>query len=165
MTTFTLWLIMMGLGPAYGDNENWVERGVRLWVVAGAIDDASVECDYPGSVSELRAALVATGYYESRFSRRIHEGDCLPHECDRGKAVGLWQTWSLWFDVEQSRGVGTDADATFISARAAAQALADGRRNCASLRGALSWYATGNSCRWSGARKRHRMARWLRWIL
>lgn len=158
-----LWFVLMGLGPPYGEDEAFVDRALRLWTVAGAIDDAVLETDYPGSGDELRAALVATGFYESRYSRRIHEGKCSPRECDQGRAVGLWQVWPLWFDVDQSRGIGLGGDATFVSARAAAQALAEARRHCGTLPGALSRYATGNICTWRGAKRRARLA-YLVWL-
>lgn len=161
MNAVTLWLVLVALTPDWGDREPPWDRVVRLWVVAGAIDDAAAETDYEGPGSELRGALLATGYYESRYSRRIQEGRCRRTECDKGRAVGPWQAWPLWFDVDPSRGVGTDAESTFVAARAAAQALAEGRRRCGTLRGALSHYATGNTCEWKGAPKRHALAAWV----
>jgi len=165
VTAFKLWLVLMALRPPYGEGEPLGDRALRLWTVATAIDDAALETDYPGEPDELRAALLAVGYYESRYSRRIHAGDCHAHECDDGLAVGPWQVWPLWYDVEQSRGVGTSWDATFVSARAAAQALADGRRRCGTLDGALAAYATGTSCDWHGANRRARLAFWVGLIL
>ena len=37
------------------------------------------------------AFLIAWGEAETRYSLRIHAGNCLPHECGRGKARGPWQ--------------------------------------------------------------------------
>lgn len=40
---------------------------------------------------EEAAFLVAWAKHESDFSRRIADGQCLAHECDHGRARGLWQ--------------------------------------------------------------------------
>ncbi len=37
------------------------------------------------------AFLLALGDAESKFSLRIHAGNCKPTECDRGRARGPWQ--------------------------------------------------------------------------
>jgi hypothetical protein len=45
----------------------------------------------PRSPAEWRALMAAVGIHESGFSRRIIDGQCKPHECDRGRARGAWQ--------------------------------------------------------------------------
>lgn len=166
MIALKIWLALMCLKPAWDDSEDIFDRGIRMAVIAGAIDDAAKLTEFPGAKNELRAALFAVGRYESRYARNVHEGRCAPRQCDQGRATGVFQVWPLWFDgKDPKRGVGTQTQPTLISTMAAARALADGKRQCGTLLGMMSVYATGNTCRWRGAKERERLARRLeRWL-
>ena len=160
MSAIKIWLVLMTLTPAHDDREDLMGRALRMFTIAGAIEDAAEQQEYPGSKNELKAALVSVGYYENRFSRRIHEDNCKPHECDKGVAMGPWQVWPMWFPghLQRRAAAGVTSEATFYCAQAAASALSEARGRCGDLNGALAGYATGKRCTWRGARRRERTA-------
>jgi hypothetical protein len=45
----------------------------------------------PRPPNEWSALMVAIAENETRLSQRIADGNCKPHECDHGRAKGLWQ--------------------------------------------------------------------------
>lgn len=89
----------------------------------------------------IRALVIAVGRFES--------GGWRPDVCDgtktgdRGKAFGCWQSW------HRDRSGGYDGQA-----KRAARHLRWALSECGTAEGAVALYATGNSCRWSGAKER-----------
>lgn len=120
----------------------------------------------------LAAMLVTLAWYESKFMLRIHESRCNSDECDSftmaGGQIGhrarsLWQVHFNPYVVSKQdwEGLrGSSLEATTKAATAAARVLVAGRAGCARGRskgweyGAVSAYATGSSCKWSGASDR-----------
>jgi hypothetical protein len=138
--------VLQSFAPHHTDQDESAEtRAERLAEIAAAIDAAVSETNYPGSKRELQALLLAVGKHESHFSRDVCSGKRLG---DKGRAFGCWQS----HDKDRSGGVAADA-------QRAALALARAARHCGGtaterVRGALSLYARGNSCSWSGAGER-----------
>lgn len=144
--------------PAFwGDrDETPGDRQARVELVARAIDEAVRTTPWPGSKREQAAVLAVKAVRESGgLARHIHASKCRLEigECDRGRAVSLWQLHvSKQLPPEQwERLKGDDLEATTRAAKAAARALLSARRACGDLRGAISLYATGSTCDWSGA--------------
>ncbi len=146
-------------------DEPSADRLARLAVVAESIGQA---CDvatctqqppecvplYHGRVA-LAGAMISMAFFESTFSRHVHVGECLAHECDKGAAVGLWQIHrrDTWDDAtwEGMRGL----DGTAPTASVIAVSLAVNIRECGSISGAFGHLAAGHGCqseRW-GARE------------
>jgi hypothetical protein len=80
--------------PVAREDVNDSRKELQLTAIAIAIDDASAS-------TEDAAMLIATGYLESHFSLRIHAGQCLPNECDGGRARGPWQVWRNRMHAEE----------------------------------------------------------------
>lgn len=166
--------MLMSLPPAYADRQE-PDREQRMEIIAEAISHATArascsetyalpECKPIWSKSPYRlgALLVTKGWWESRFAKNVHEGKCLPYECDAKKIGKLvihmarspWQlqrtsyTKGLWHQLE-----GEDFESTRNAAWVAAKILAKGMDRCHTERGALSWYAV-NRCDWSKAGNR-----------
>jgi len=130
-------------------HESEAQKLARLLPVASAIDAATSDI-------HERAILVALGQHESHFARYVLDGRCSDgprgkRECDSGRAVGPWQIWRL-----AQRDVPDDLAA---QASIAVRLLRGYRRTCGSLEGALSMYARGGLCTWSGAAGRVRTVR------
>lgn len=137
------------------ERESPQELAERLQVVVRAIRRAAPED------AELRWMLLTTAQHESHFALRIHEGKCRPGECDGGRARSLWQ---LHRNARMKPGeweslAGTSQEATDLGARLAAGLLRGARASCGDAEGALSLYARGGGCKWSGARQR---VEWMR---
>jgi hypothetical protein len=125
---------------------------------------------------ELSMLLVSKAWHETRFSQHIHAGKCNPGECDT-----VWKTWtspktqqqvkyaayykarsnwqihrnSTYVSQEEWKNMpGTSLLSTKTSAIVAARMLGFTYDRCKTLTGAISLYATGKSCKWSGARNR-----------
>jgi hypothetical protein len=165
--------ILLSFQAAYGDHESAEQREARMSIIADAVVDASehatcsgvyegdVGCEviWHGDVAALEALLVTLAGFESNFSRRIHEGHCLPGECDSGHAKSLWQLhagelvpMSVWSEI----GAAT-TESTALAAYSAAKVLGYSADRCGgSIEGAISMYATGSTCHWAGAAKRAR---------
>ena len=165
--------ILLSFQAAYGDHESDEQRAARMSTIANAIADATehatctgsyfgdenCERAWHGDALELEALLVTIAGFESSFSRRIHEGHCLPGECDSGLAKSLWQLhagelvpMSVWSEI----GAAT-AESTALAAYSAAKVLGYSADRCGgSIEGAISMYATGSTCHWAGATKRVR---------
>ncbi len=153
--------MLLGLPPSTGDREAPEERATRLADVAQAIGEAAEQIPWPESRESLASVLVAQGYFESGFSKRIQEGHCRRYECDGGRARSPWQLhrgtqvpWDTWEQLG-TQGV----ESVTLGARSAARILASTYRACGSLEGALGMYATGRTCEWGGSAKRAQMAR------
>lgn len=118
---------------------------------------------WPGEAPELAAALVTTGYFESRFSVAVAAGGCAPSGC----GPRWWAAHSNW-QIEQSAVVPRDVWERLVglapvpiedAAWTAARIMALARGHCAPhsvhwVEPTLAGYATGNACRWKGARVR-----------
>lgn len=110
-------------------------KRAQLAMIAEAIADAAERTKWPGPPEELARLVEAVGYGETRYSLRIHGGECRPHECDRGRAHGPWQQHpsarvpqEVWEQLE-----GVDPAATRLAALTAARALSAARYSCRSL--------------------------------
>jgi hypothetical protein len=172
MSTITTAILAALLSlPRYAaDTETPEARTTRLTTVANSIEDATqratcsgefaklAECKkfWPGRQQDLRALLITIGYFETAYAQHVHEGHCRPHECDGGRARGLWQVQrhGLVPSAAWERIVGADDYSTQISAYLAAKVLGSDLSKCGTIEGAVSMYATGNSCSWDGAKAR-----------
>lgn len=105
---------------------------------------------------EERAALIADGWFESRFARYVIEGRCQDGpkgaRCDPDKngvprARGVWQVWHY------CKGQGTEAEARCVLSQ-----MRLGLSRCGSWEGAFS-ALHGPGCGWSGARERVQLMR------
>lgn len=119
---------------------------------------------------KLSFFVLMEGWYETKFERHIHEGKCRQHECDAvfrptssGKKVFSyhrartpWQLHkTLYISSEEWRSmIGTDLTSTTTAATVAGRILSFTRNRCGSDLGAIGLYATGKTCRWSGAQGR-----------
>lgn len=132
------------------------DRIERLGIVANSIESAvnlatctnqPRECLplYHGRI-ELAGVLVSMGFMESTFARHVHAGECGPHECDKGRAVGLWQIHrrTAWDDSTWASMSGIDG--TESSAVVVASLMATNIKECKSIAGAFGRYATGHGC-------------------
>ncbi|NBP01860.1 MAG: hypothetical protein EBU90_17325 [Proteobacteria bacterium] len=169
--------ILLGLQPAYGDNETWQERTDRMTIVAEAIDDASsrATCSdkynvegcvatWPQDKKSLAILLVTKGYWESKFAKNVHEGKCRPYECDSyrkdghliHKARSPWQIQrtGLVSKEEYSKMNSSSQESTTVSANVAVRYLSIGMRQCHTIMGAMSIYGGVKSCNWSGVKHR-----------
>ena len=116
----------------------WAPEGL-VDAVEGAADDA-----------HGRALLLAVGWHESRFEGAVCSGE---RTADNGRAWGCWQSW----DPDRSGGLRGQA-------RRAADHLRRAGNYCAArghdrVAGAVSLYATGRTCTWTGAAARVRTYR------
>jgi hypothetical protein len=110
------------------------KKQAQAQVIAQAIADVAESAEgWSGRQRELATLLLTVAWHETRFSLRIHEGNCKPYECDHGRARGLWQLHvqpSLpreeWIHV-----AGLDVESTRLAAREAAKALSRSRNMCA----------------------------------
>jgi hypothetical protein len=174
--SLSAWVLaaVLSLPPAYADREE-TGRAERMTTVANAVVEVTARATcadsyavprcspiWSGDRRSLAALLIAKGWWESRFARNVHEGQCRPDECDavkwRGQIVHRARSpWQLqrtaYSSPEWDEMVGTSYPATRAAAWAAAKVLSEGSRRCQSPRGALAWYAAGR-CTWSGAGSR-----------
>jgi hypothetical protein len=123
--------------------ENFVaEKQSQAQMIAGAIEQAVGEVrDWPDSQRELAALMLTIAWHETRLSLRIHDGRCKPHECDRGRARGLWQL-HVHRSLPRERWLlvaGLTAEATRNAAREAAIALVRSRRMCSVATRGRDW--------------------------
>lgn len=131
--------VLLEQPPAVSDRQEPAQaRRRRLEEVARAIDTATPHL-------RERALLLAVGWHESRWASSVCSGDRLG---DEGRAHGCWQSW----DPDRSDGVrGQARRAVEHLRRAAGYCRA---RGTPWALGAVSLYATGRHCRWSGAEAR-----------
>jgi hypothetical protein len=172
--------------PWHGDVEEPQDRKERLALIAEAISDAvdvatcakaplglqpseekQPPCErlWSGDPRQLGFLLLAQAYFETRLARHVHEGNCRAQsgECDSGRAISLWQLQfgpHLAREEWQTLGAAT-LEATRRAAVHAARSLGRGFNYCRSLRGAISLYATGQTCSWRPATKREAFVRHL----
>lgn len=134
MTRLALKILAVLLAlPTYAeDRDRPEEKREQLRAVAQAIADASE--------SRAEAALlIASGWEETGWSLRVHEGRCRPNECDHGQARGPWQlhrdgmpqeTWDQMAGLEN----------TATQARTAAKRIQWYRVSCGDTTGAIARY-------------------------
>jgi hypothetical protein len=174
--------LLVSLQGDLRDRETEEERLARMTTISHGIQyavEGSTCSDHPYedcdrewlySEHELAALLVTIGYHETRFARHVHEGQCMPHECDAVRMPGggvyhrarsSWQMHriSLVRGDEWAEMLGTSLHATRTAATVAARILSFSAMRCGSIEGAISSYATGTTCRWSGAAPRMRTYR------
>lgn len=108
----------------------------------------------PVSPRQWAALLITIGHHESAFSIRISDGNCKPHECDRGRARGMWQLHRNTFNYDQWEKQGGDVA---LQAELASNQLKRAYWTCPNdfPRGAINAYA-GKRCTadWPGLRVR-----------
>jgi hypothetical protein len=171
MTLRVLVLLFLSLPPWHGDRKE-PNRSDRIQTIALSTERATVQatCDlgddecrpiWPDDRgSDLEILLAVVAWHETRLARHVHENRCRRWECGayvrRGEVYfrsrGVWQIEeSPLTSAEWHRIRGADQASTDAAAWAAAKALSHGLRRCGTLRGALSLYATGKRCSWSGA--------------
>lgn len=178
MTTLDyILLVLLSLPPKYGDGETVDQRVRRMQVAASAVDAVTerATCSglyktesckrlWIGSKKDLALLLITKAWWESRFARNVHEGNCAKWECDatklrngqivhRARSVWQLQKTGLMTDAEWKEMEGAGYHATRTAAWAAARVLSRGRNRCGSNYGALSFYAR-NTCEWQGAHLR-----------
>jgi hypothetical protein len=127
-------------------DEPEAERTARLQETADAIDTATRS-------SSERALLLSLGWHESRWASYVHNDaprcrEGLKGHCDRGLA---WSPWQL-HATDRTGGVAEAARVALTRIRQAANHC--GGTGEERTRRALSLYATGNTCEWSGAAER-----------
>ena len=145
----------------------------RLRPTASAIHAAAqratcygrVECKrhWAWSANEAMAALVTTGWWESRFAQHVIDGKCRPYECDPvklpdgtilHKAAGAYQ--------QQAAGLISVSEWKKLpghpgrQAWAAVRMLGASRDKCKTVAGMFSQYGTGKHCGWGKAPARAR---------
>lgn len=125
--------------PIYKEDVQDPRKPEQLEVVSEAVATNATEQAnrWPGTLEELIAVTLAIGYHETRYSLRIHAGDCKPWECDRGRARGLWQMHQsavqnhdrdVWLALP-----GLDRASTNLAAQQAIWRIIRSRRSCGSL--------------------------------
>ena len=97
---------------------------------------------------ECSATLIQQAFIESGLAEHVMSGECKPHECDRGKAIGIWQIHRApnWSNEQWEAMQGDSVDALTEQALRAARLIAGGVGQCGSLAGALSRYNNGRRC-------------------
>jgi hypothetical protein len=163
--------------PWHGDVEEPEARTERLALIAQAISEAvdiatcsaretesskgsTSTCQrlWNGDPRELGFLLLAQAYFETRLAKHVHEGNCRAHigECDSGRAISLWQLqWGPHLAKDEWEKLGDSSlQATRSAALVAARSLGRSYNYCRSLPGAISLYATGQTCNWRPAAKR-----------
>lgn len=119
--------------PVCSEDVEDSRKDSQLESVATAIDEVS-----EGN-RRMAALLASTGFVETKYSLRIHDGHCASWECDHGRARGPWQVWRNGMskrDWTRMRGL----DHTQEEALAAKRVLAVGLKRCGTVRGAIARY-------------------------
>jgi len=118
------------------DREHHELKRAQLAVVADALAVAvQAEPRWPWPREQLAAFAITIGDSESRFSLRIHEGQCKPWECDRGRARSPWQLQrgAVVSDEVFDALVGAGLQPTSVAAGAAVRAITRARWLCRSF--------------------------------
>ena len=139
-----VWVLAAVLSlPTYHEDRAEPHKSAQLAMIASAVADEARDKE--------EAALVLTiGAHESGLSYRIHTGRCRPLECDRGRAIGLFQTHrngrteKQWLDLGGLAGTKAAVHAALFDLRRA-RGLCRGEPNMplATLRA----YGSGHGCR------------------
>lgn len=135
----------------------------QLTLVASAIAVESRKQTIATAV-DWAALMLTIADSESGLSLRIHAGVCKPHECDRGKARGPWQTHAygqaatFWDSL-------TGVENTALQTKVASSRLQVGYYTC---RGAADWLTStingfaGQRCSRSWTGLNQRVEKWRR---
>lgn len=139
------------------------ERMARLDLIraeALAVAESPDGDGWRGDRRELAALVLAIGWHETRFAR-VAPDDCpIRGGCDRGKAWHYYQTHTPRQEREDGwPGLSKATRDAVVAVRRGAGYC--GGSGMARLVGAVSVYATGRSCSWSGAAQRVRLAKWI----
>lgn len=119
--------------PVYPEDIDNPRKAVQLERVSEAIAEIA------GTDRRLAALLASTGFVETGYSIRIHEGRCKSWECDHGRARGPWQTWRHELgpkDWAKMRGI----ENTVIQVQFASARLQLGIAQCGNIKGAIARY-------------------------
>jgi len=174
-----LTVVLMSMQPAYSDKEAWGERVVRMEVIAKAVDEAAgratctgehegVACKrlWAGTKRSLAMLLVTKGYWESRFAKNVHDGQCRVYECDAAvvRGVAMHRARSPW--QIQKTGLVTreeyaqmksgSLESTTMAAIVATRHLSLGFAKCHTVSGAIAIYGGAGYCEWPGAIGRYK---------
>ena len=169
---FAVLLCLLEL-PVWHEDRHEHGRHQRLEVIAAAIENATLRatcgdrwpelgCEpvWPRSPEALAGLLVAKAWKESALARRWHAGECRSGECDHGLSLSLWQirktSWMREHPHEELAR--TSLIPTTYAAWYASVILSRGLKQCGTLAGAISIYATGHRCHWRGAPARVALA-------
>jgi hypothetical protein len=143
--TLAEWVLAAVMALPISKHDRGVDPALKrsqLETVSYAIADVAQSTKWPGTPRELAALLIIEGKHESAFALHVHAGNCLPGECDHGRARGPWQQQAgstsspaAWLLLG-----GLDEYSTRFAAQEAARALARSRWMCRSLeRGGNDW--------------------------
>jgi hypothetical protein len=162
------------------DTESSDERAARMQSTAAYIHDAVSHATCTGSYAtdackrvwngnkrDLAAAVIALGFYETRYAQAVYEGKChtLPKgmRCDNGNAITYWQQWRAACPEAWAAERGSE-DESRSGAWCAARLLANHYNYCRTLTGSIDpWVAAygmyaGKGCKaWPGAETRRSM--------
>lgn len=120
-------------------------------------------CRLPLAPRQWAALLLTVGFHESTFSLRIHAGQCRPHECDRGRARGIFQghqnyanreVWPRMHGLENTAVQVAEADR--LLRRSVGTCTPPGQNPSRFVKGIFEAYG-GRRCGgdWSGAESRY----------
>jgi hypothetical protein len=150
---------LASLAPWHADiAEPATERAERLDLAkAEAVARAEEEERWQGSRRMLAALVLSIGWHETRFARVAPVACPTPGGCDRGRAWHYYQTHTV-DEMREDGWLGLS-----VATREAIRVLRQGAAHCGGsgrdrLLGAVSIYATGKTCHWSGADERVRLA-------
>lgn len=170
--------VLLSLEPAYIDRETWVDRTTRMEVISQAINDAAsratcsdkydlINCKKTWSRDKksLAILLVTKGYWESHFSKNVHQGKCRSYECDvykttngnlRHLARSPWQIQKTKMVTKQEYALmnSSNLESTTMSANVATRYLINGMNICNTINGTIAIYGGAKSCNWTGAKHR-----------
>lgn len=122
-----------------------VEVGAQL-TCSGAFESEGCARAFPGTQGELIALLMTAGWWESRYNRRIHAGECASDECDGGASRSVYQVQNNGTYPEElwENSVGLDYESTLNATRAAALSFSAAWRVCHKKHGTKGvWAAYG----------------------
>jgi len=93
MTYELVLALILTFSPWYEDiNEK--DREGRMATIAFTQVEVGAQLageEFPGTQEELVALLMTAGWWETRYNKRIHAGNCHADECDGGKARSVYQ--------------------------------------------------------------------------
>jgi hypothetical protein len=167
-------MLLLSFEPSYSDKETWEQRTARMELIATAIDDAASKATcsdkyedpkcqktWLQSKKNIALLLVTKGYWESRFAKNVHEGNCRVDECDSYRVNGkthhrarsLWQIQKTGLETheEYAQMNSSSIEATTMSANIAVRHLVLGMNKCRTILGTIALYGGAPSCDWSGA--------------
>ncbi len=120
----------------YQDGETQEERKSRMDLFADVQVDVANEFvtdgKFNGTALQLTVGLMSVGFFESRYAKHVHAGQCKKDECDRGRAKSVYQVQDnnlvpteVWSRIE-----GLDYDSTRLATYVAAVSFANAWNKC-----------------------------------